>query len=35
MRARRINKYKVVTKDVVAKRGARPLWSASMNTKGM
>jgi (4S)-4-hydroxy-5-phosphonooxypentane-2,3-dione isomerase len=28
-------KYKAVTKDMVAKREARPLWSVAMNIKGM
>jgi (4S)-4-hydroxy-5-phosphonooxypentane-2,3-dione isomerase len=28
-------KYKGVTKDMVAKREARPLWSVAMNIKGM
>ncbi len=27
-------KYKAVTKDMVAKREARPLWSVAMNMKG-
>ena len=27
-------KYKAITKDMVAKREARPLWSVSMNMKG-
>jgi autoinducer 2-degrading protein len=27
-------KYKAVTKDMVAKREARPLWSVAMNIKG-
>jgi (4S)-4-hydroxy-5-phosphonooxypentane-2,3-dione isomerase len=28
-------KYKATTKDMVAKREARPLWSVAMNIKGM